>query len=117
MNTARNMHNDGLEEFSNNINQSNSWFIKVPYNSASHGWGAYGDDFIYITDKISGEVFVIGNSQLSNFNDVKDEFEWYDVFCYSETRTWTSYKSYVPVDWWVILQTNSKIDNILETVD
>lgn len=86
------------------------------YNKQEHKKWSYNDDFIYIHDKKTDKIFVIENLELSYFKQIKKILETkdFEVFCYSKKNTWTSYNSYIPVDWGIILQFKAKIQNALD---
>lgn len=86
------------------------------YDREKHKNNKYWSDFIYIHDKKDDKVFVIKWLNYISFNDVKKVLNSkdFEVFCYSNTKTWTSYNSYKPIDWWVILIMKAKIDDILD---
>lgn len=86
------------------------------YQESKHKKLEYWADFIYIHDKKNDKVFVIKWVDSSNFEKVEKILndQDFDIFCFSITRTWTSYNSFKPTVWWVVLQMKPKVLDILD---
>lgn len=86
------------------------------YEENKHKKSEYWSDFIYIHNKKNDKVFVIKWVDSSSFEEVKKNLndEDFDIFCFSKTLTWTSYNSFIPTVWWVVLQMKPKVLDILD---
>ncbi|MDD3303232.1 MAG: hypothetical protein PHN31_06775 [Candidatus Gracilibacteria bacterium] len=91
--------------------------IKISeYHENEHKKNKYGNEFIYIINNKNSKVYVIEGVELSKFEEVKKTLnnKDFDIFCYSNKKTGTSYNSYTPIEGGVVLETKPKIMNIID---
>jgi len=98
-----------------NLERIYDWIKISEYNESEHKKNKYWNEFIYIINNKNSKVYVIEWVELSKFEEVKKTLnnKDFDIFCYSNEKTWTSYNSYTPIEWWIVLETKPKIINII----
>ncbi|NDK07904.1 hypothetical protein EOM39_01505 [Candidatus Gracilibacteria bacterium] len=86
------------------------------YQENKHKKLEYGADFIYINDTKNNKIYVIKGIDLSKFDEVKKILndEDFDIFCFSKTRTGTSYNTFKPTVGGIVLEMKPKVLDILD---
>lgn len=108
MNAANWFTNENLSD--DKLASKLDWFCTKEqiseYDESKHKKLEYWPDFIYVNDKKNNKIYVIKWVDLSMYEEIKKTLndEDFDIFCFSKTKTWTTYNSFKPSAWWVVLE-------------